>query len=241
MKSRGAAAKSEMGAPLPSCLTQLTQTGFGEPVLTVDSRTNPVGAHRTAIEAEAQEGMRRVAGDVEGIRLCLFTILDTLPRPAYEERLEEAETDLATELRATIECVVQDSIEPAIRDLRRAAESRTPAKQGQSPESAARPGVIFRNLPVVLRYLRGSRPRAEVASGAGITPQHLGVLEYRSGRPLPNRTIRLDTLDALLCYYRVDLTRLSELLWEAERGNLDTSFRRTRRSFSKNEAKGRQT
>ena len=185
--------------------------------------------------------MRRLASDVEGIRLCLFTMRDTLPRPAYEEQLEDAETDLATELRATIECVVEDSIEPAIRDLRKAAESRTLAKQSQATEPAARPGVIFRNLPVVLRYLRGSRPRAEIASGAGITPQHLAVIEFQPGRPLPTRSIRLDTLDALLCYFRVDLTRLSELLWEAERGNLDTSFRRTRRSFSKAEAKGRRT
>lgn len=195
-------------------------------------------ADRT-VEAEVQEGLRRLASDVEGIRLGLFTMRDILPRPAYEERLEEAETDLATELRARIECIVQDSIEPAIRDLRETAESRTPAKQGQSTEPAACPGVIFRNLPVVLRYLRGSQPRAEVASGAGISPHHLGLLEYRPGQPLPNRTIRLDTLDAILCYYRVDLTRLSELLWEAERGDLDTSFRRTRRFFSKDEAKGR--
>src|SRR4029079_9175202 len=51
-----------------------------------------------------------------------------------------------------------------------------------------KPLVIFRNLPVVLRHLRGGRPRAEVASGSGIAAEHLAVLEYRPGRPLPKMT-----------------------------------------------------
>jgi len=101
-----------------------------------------------------------------------------------------------------------------------------------------KPLVIFRNLPVVLRHLRGDRPRAEVASGSGIAAEHLALLEYRPGRPLPKMTCRLQTLDALLRHYQVDLARLSELLAAAEGGNLDTSFRQTRRKIPKNEAKG---
>ena len=90
-----------------------------------------------------------------------------------------------------------------------------------------KPLVIFQSLPVVLRHLRGERPRAEVSSGSGIAEEHLLVLEYRPGRPA--RAMRLDTLDALLRYYRVDLARLGELLAAAERDELETHFRTKRK------------
>ena len=40
-------------------------------------------------------------------------------------RLGEEEMDVATELRSTIECVLHDCLQPAIRDLSAAAEHRT--------------------------------------------------------------------------------------------------------------------
>ena len=95
-----------------------------------------------------------------------------------------------------------------------------------------KPLVIFRSLSVVLRHLRGDRPRAEVSSGSGIAEEHLLVLEYRPGQP--ERGMRLDTLDALLRYYRVDLVRLGELLAAAERGELETHFRTKRKARAAN-------
>jgi hypothetical protein len=44
----------------------------------------------------------------------------------------EAEMDVATEMRSVIECVLNDSLGPAIRDLRSAAAYKT--AEADSPE-----------------------------------------------------------------------------------------------------------
>jgi hypothetical protein len=78
-------------------------------------------------EFEAQTQLRGVVEELKGIRLRLEKIAASLPVPAREEvmLLDEEEPDVATEVRAIVECVLADQIGPAVRDLVAAAEYRT--------------------------------------------------------------------------------------------------------------------
>lgn len=80
----------------------------------------------TTAEAVAQEQLRAVVEELGSIRLVLKGIRSSLPEPAREEHLEDEERppSLAAELRAVIDCVLTDSLEPAIRDLQAAAAVR---------------------------------------------------------------------------------------------------------------------
>jgi hypothetical protein len=88
----------------------------------------------------------------------------------------------------------------------------------------SKPLMLFAGLPEVLRLLRGRRGVPEVARGTGLAPEHLYLLEVRparryGGRIRPARaakTPRLDTLDVLLRYYGVSLSKLEQLLQEAQ-------------------------
>lgn len=78
------------------------------------------------IEDVAQDELRRMADrweqDVDRLR----KIHASLPVSPREEvmLLGEADADIPTELRAAIECVIPDRLEPAIRTLREAADYR---------------------------------------------------------------------------------------------------------------------
>lgn len=81
-------------------------------------------------EDVAQEELRRIADrwekDVERLR----EIHGSLPVSPREEAmlLGEADADVSTEVRAAIECVIPDRLEPAIRTLREAAIYRPAGK-----------------------------------------------------------------------------------------------------------------
>ena len=79
-------------------------------------------------EATAREQLQQIAAELEGMRVRLGAIHDGLPISAKEGvmLLGEEDMDFPTEVRSVIECVLNDSIQPAIRDLRAAAEYQTP-------------------------------------------------------------------------------------------------------------------
>jgi len=70
--------------------------------------------------ARARKHLRRVLGELESVQLQLVGIQISLSHPVGEGMsLEESdETDPLTELEATIACVLNDSIQPALEDLR---------------------------------------------------------------------------------------------------------------------------
>jgi hypothetical protein len=70
----------------------------------------------TEIEA-AQAQLRVLAGRIGEIQADLRRVSESLPPGGNSE-----EQDVAAELRAVIDCVLVDSIGPAIRDLQAAAE-----------------------------------------------------------------------------------------------------------------------
>jgi hypothetical protein len=77
-----------------------------------------------ATEEEAQGQLRAIAADLEAIRFRLLGVRASLPVPATEPAMlvGELEMDVSTEVRSVIECVVNDFINSAIRDLRTAAD-----------------------------------------------------------------------------------------------------------------------
>lgn len=77
----------------------------------------------------AQEQLREIVRDLEGIRFRLLGVRESLPASMVESvRLAEVEAeavDPATEIRTVIQCVLNDSFEPAIGDLRAMSELRS--------------------------------------------------------------------------------------------------------------------
>jgi len=82
-------------------------------------------------EAAAQEEIRRIARDLETIRTRLLEVHEDLSPPPREDAAADDvdEMDVTTEVRSVIECVLADSLRPAIRDLHAAAEYRAGKKQ----------------------------------------------------------------------------------------------------------------
>ena len=85
----------------------------------------------TAAEAAAQAEVREIVQELDALRARLMELHDRLPVPPEETAmlLGEKEMDVATEIRSTIECVLHDDIEPAIRDLAAAASYRPKEKE----------------------------------------------------------------------------------------------------------------
>lgn len=81
----------------------------------------------TQAEIAAQEELRQIAKEMDGIRRRLLDLHESLPPATLEAVMFAGEEDLdvTTEVRTVIECVVQDSIQPAIRDLEAAADYKT--------------------------------------------------------------------------------------------------------------------
>ena len=73
--------------------------------------------------AAIQEELREVLPDLKGIERRLRAIHGRLPAPSDAEMEQEAEDeeDVSTEIRSVIECVLADSLGPAIRDLEAAS------------------------------------------------------------------------------------------------------------------------
>jgi hypothetical protein len=70
----------------------------------------------------ARAALREIVRDLEAVRSRLLEEIARLKTPSQGEE----ETDPATELRSTLECVLQDCLQPAIRDLSAAAERAEP-------------------------------------------------------------------------------------------------------------------
>jgi hypothetical protein len=83
------------------------------------------------IEVAAQAELRGIVEELDGIRSRLEGIHGRLPVPPEETAmlLGEREMDVSTEVRSVVECVLTDSLRPAIRDLAAAASYR-PRKEG---------------------------------------------------------------------------------------------------------------
>ena len=79
-------------------------------------------------ETAAREALREMAEQVESIGRRLEEVRASLPIPPNEDMmlLGEDEMDVSTEIRSVIECVLADSIGPAVRDLRAAAAYKSP-------------------------------------------------------------------------------------------------------------------
>jgi len=80
----------------------------------------------TEVEAAAQAELREIVEELDAARARLEDIHARLPVPPEETAMlmGELETDVSTEVRSIIECVLSDSIRPAIRDLAAAASYR---------------------------------------------------------------------------------------------------------------------
>lgn len=78
----------------------------------------------TQAETAAQTELRKISKELDTIRRRLLELHESLPPASLEALMFAGEEDLdvTTEVRTIIECVIQDSIQPAIRDLEAAAE-----------------------------------------------------------------------------------------------------------------------
>lgn len=87
----------------------------------------------TQTENAAQAALRKIVEELNAIRSRLRGVHKTLPAPPQDPMLAgeeegEEEMDASTEMRSIIECVLSDSIEPAIRDLQAAAAYKPAGK-----------------------------------------------------------------------------------------------------------------
>jgi hypothetical protein len=78
----------------------------------------------TEMENDTREKLREIAGELDALQVRLRELALRLtapprPRPDETEDALDVTLDAATELRAVIECVLIDRIQPALRDLRR--------------------------------------------------------------------------------------------------------------------------
>jgi hypothetical protein len=74
----------------------------------------------SAEQKAAQEQLREIVRDLEGNRFRLIGVRESLPASVAERvRFAEVEeADPTTEIRTVIQCVLKDSLGPAIEDLR---------------------------------------------------------------------------------------------------------------------------
>jgi len=88
----------------------------------------------TETEAAAQAALQQIVQELDNIRGRLTEIHERLPVPSEEAAMLEGqeEMDIATEIRSVIECVLSDSLRPAIRDLAAAASYRPKGKGKKS-------------------------------------------------------------------------------------------------------------
>ena len=75
------------------------------------------------LEAAVQDALEVLVEDLKKIDKRLVVLHGSVPAPSIADREEDndEEIDVATEIRSVIDCVLTDSIRPAIRDLLAAA------------------------------------------------------------------------------------------------------------------------
>jgi chloramphenicol 3-O-phosphotransferase len=80
------------------------------------------------VEAAAREQLAEIVRDLEAMRFRLLGVQASLPAAPGElvRQLDVEEMDAATEIRTVIQCVLDDHIEPTVRDLRKAASQEPP-------------------------------------------------------------------------------------------------------------------
>jgi hypothetical protein len=85
----------------------------------------------TEAETIAKGQLDRIADSLEAIRFQLLGVRASLPASPVESvrLLEVEEMDSSTQLHTTIDCVLEDRLGPAIRDLRWAASERGEAAE----------------------------------------------------------------------------------------------------------------
>jgi hypothetical protein len=75
-------------------------------------------------EEKARKELRRIVEELKKVRSHLRDVVAALPSTLEEAMYAEMDLDVATEVRAVIECVLTDQIGPAVRDLNAALESQ---------------------------------------------------------------------------------------------------------------------
>jgi hypothetical protein len=87
----------------------------------------------TTAEAAARERLREIAAGLETLRRRLLEVQASLPAsPLEHDPLREDDaTDPTTEIRSTIGCVLEDRIDPALRDLQAAAAAGRPERESR--------------------------------------------------------------------------------------------------------------
>ena len=77
----------------------------------------------TKLEPAAEDVLEKLAEDLKKIEKRMEVLHGNVPAPAIGDREEDKdeEMDVPTEIRSVIDCVLTDSIRPAIRDLLAAA------------------------------------------------------------------------------------------------------------------------
>jgi hypothetical protein len=96
---------------------------------------------RSEPETEAKEQLREIVAELEAIRFRLLGIQASLPDSPAERfpPLEQEDMDPWSEIRSIIGCVLNDSIRPAIRDLRNMA-GPPPSPEGARRDVVAKGG-----------------------------------------------------------------------------------------------------
>jgi hypothetical protein len=79
----------------------------------------------TTAETAARDQLREISRDLDAIRFRLLGVQAILPHSPEDEDpfLESDAMDSSAGLRAAIGCVLQDRIDPALRDLRAAVST----------------------------------------------------------------------------------------------------------------------
>lgn len=102
------------------------------------SATKAEGDALTEAEAAAQAELHQIVEELDSIRRRLVDLHAKLPVSPEETAMlvGEVEMDFATEVRSVIECVLNDNIQPAIRDLAATASCRPKDRLPEPSEDA---------------------------------------------------------------------------------------------------------
>lgn len=73
----------------------------------------------TITEKDVREEIRDVARDLEALRFRLLGVRASLPAPRAAR-----EEDAVADVRSILECVLEDSLRPALRDLRKLVDDQ---------------------------------------------------------------------------------------------------------------------
>jgi hypothetical protein len=92
----------------------------------------------TEAEAAAQAELHKIVEELDSVRTRLVDLHAKLPVSPEETAMleDEVEMDFATEVRSVIECVLNDNIQPAIRDLAAAASCQSKNRLPEPSEDA---------------------------------------------------------------------------------------------------------